>query len=76
MDQLGEETEAKQVTGGDRMLAWAAPACLVMLCSEGAGVSLRLDARRRSDLTRRGHVRSVVTYADVLARGAAVTRGR
>ena len=63
-DQLEQETEAKQVTGGDRTLDWASPACLVMLCSEGADVGLQPDAGVESDLTRRGHVRSVLVYVD------------
>ena len=40
IDQLGEEIEAKQVTGGDRMQALAGPTRPVMLCSEGAGDDL------------------------------------
>ena len=57
---------AKQVTGGDRTQVLAGPTRPVMLYSEGAGISLRPDAGRSSDLTRRGRVRSSLTYADVM----------
>jgi hypothetical protein len=56
------------VTGGDKMLALRGLACSVMLCSEGIGVGLRLDTGIESDLMRRGRVRSLLTYADAVAR--------
>ena len=60
MDQLGEEKEAKQVTGSDRTLRSATTgrwlASPVMCSSEGAGVGLRPDAGRRSNRTHSGRV--------------------
>jgi hypothetical protein len=52
------------------------PAHSVSGSSEGAGVGLRPDAGIESDLTCRSHVRSALTYADVLAREAVATCGR
>jgi hypothetical protein len=60
----------------DRTLASVGPVRPVSGSSEGADIGLRLDAGIESDLTRRGRVRSALTYADVLARDAVVTRGR
>ena len=77
VDQLGEETESKHVTGSDRTLHSVATGLLlaspVMCSSEGAGVVLRPDAERRSDLTRKDNVRSMVTQCDV-ARAAEAAR--
>jgi hypothetical protein len=56
------------VTGGDKTLAPRGLACPVMLCSEGVGVSLRLDTSIESDLMHRGRVRSLLTYAATVAR--------
>jgi hypothetical protein len=38
-----KKQKQKEVTGGDRTLAWSAPARLVMLCSEGVAIGLQPD---------------------------------
>jgi len=64
-DQLGEETEARSVTLSDWTLASAGPACPVSSSSRVQSRSSDRTLARKGDLTRRGHVRSCMTYANV-----------
>ena len=76
MDQLGEETEVKQLTGDDRTLVSGRPTRVVSWREGGATLVIDRTLALGSDLTHRGRVQSSMTYANVMARGVVVRRGR